>query len=55
MIVFAKHVELHVPTPKIRCELHVPVKIEIEDGRERQEKYGDKHMVSKKSEQVGIC
>ena len=37
-----------LPTFKIGCELHVPVKIEIENGREKQEKYSDKHMVSKK-------
>lgn len=28
-----------MPTLKIGCELHVPVKIKIENGRERQEKY----------------
>lgn len=33
LIVFDKYVQLLVPIPKTGCELHVPVKIEIEEGK----------------------
>ena len=48
LIVFEKYVEFLVPIFKIECEPYVFIKIEIEKGRKRQKKYGDKHMVSEK-------
>lgn len=47
--VFEKYVEFLVPILKIERELNKSVKTEIEKGRKRQKKYGDKHKVSKKN------
>lgn len=44
-----------LPTFKIGCELHVPVKIEIENGRESRKNMVISIWFQKKSEQVGIC